>query len=106
MPTEEDLEEPQSTSLLEEASRFLEDPTIRDAPLEKKVAFLESKGVKADEIETLLGVAKQEHTIAELEEVAERAWPTASKQHAVQQLQFYAVMAAHQKHMTDNPRHL
>ncbi|KAF2277688.1 DUF726-domain-containing protein [Westerdykella ornata] len=53
--------QPDNQTLLKQASRFLEDPAIRDAPREKKVAFLESRGVKADDIETLLAPAKTEN---------------------------------------------
>ncbi|KAK5242313.1 hypothetical protein LTR16_008603, partial [Cryomyces antarcticus] len=31
-------------SLLDQASKFLEDPTIQGAPTDRKIAFLESKG--------------------------------------------------------------
>ncbi|KAL9632833.1 MAG: hypothetical protein Q9164_005066 [Protoblastenia rupestris] len=41
-------------SLLEKASRFLEDDEIRDAPMEKKHRFLESKGLSPSDIELLL----------------------------------------------------
>jgi hypothetical protein len=75
-PTESDLDEPETTSLIDQAKRFLDDATIRDAPREKKVAFLESKGVGADDIETLLGAESQENRSVELEEAGERAWST------------------------------
>ena len=78
VPTEGDLEDSESTQLLEQASRFLEDPAIRDAPREKKVAFLESKGVGAEDIETLLGAATQEDNSMDLEAVGRRAWTTVS----------------------------
>lgn len=39
----------------EQAAKFLQDPSITDAPHEKKIAFLESKGVKREDIDTLLG---------------------------------------------------
>jgi hypothetical protein len=78
VPTEDDLEEAESISLLDQAKRFLDDSTIRDAPREKKVAFLESKGVSADDIETLLGAEPQEVHSSELEAVGERAWSTVS----------------------------
>jgi len=42
-------------ALLEQASRFLDDDSIRDAPREKKVAFLERKGIQGQEIQKLLG---------------------------------------------------
>ncbi|KAF1940675.1 hypothetical protein EJ02DRAFT_512980 [Clathrospora elynae] len=78
---------PASSQLLEQAQRFLEDPAIRDAPREKKVAFLESKGVRAGDIKTLLGekVDKamqiegsgfEEMEEVEVEEAGERAWAT------------------------------
>ena len=52
---------PASTSrqdLVEQASRFLEDESIRDAPTDRKVSFLESKGLNPDEIQQLLGVSR------------------------------------------------
>jgi hypothetical protein len=77
-PTEDDLEDLEGPSLLEQARRFLGDATIRDAPREKKVAFLESKGVSAEDIGTLLGTESQQKDYVELEEVGERAWSTVS----------------------------
>ena len=87
-PTEDDVaqqdgeeQHSEDTSLLEQASRFLDDPAIREAPRDKKIAFLESKGVGADDIKTLLGEDTQETSpveVEEAEEVAERAWPTVS----------------------------
>ncbi|KAL1792600.1 hypothetical protein ACET3X_009107 [Alternaria dauci] len=80
-PTEDDIQgedggeqPPQGSELLEQASRFLEDATIRDAPREKKVAFLQSKGVRTEDIETLLGKEPQENTHTDLEDVGQRAW--------------------------------
>ena len=85
VPTEEDVardesvdRKPQSSELLEQASQFLDDPTIRHAPRGKKVEFLESKGVRSEDIETLLGVAPQEDDHSVLEEAGERAWSTVS----------------------------
>ncbi|KAF1916805.1 hypothetical protein BDU57DRAFT_497801 [Ampelomyces quisqualis] len=78
-PTEEDLENSQNIDLLDQAKRFLDDATIRDAPREKKVAFLESKGVSADDIDTLLDAEVQEVHSSELEAVEERAWSTTEK---------------------------
>lgn len=43
--------------LLEQAEKFLQDPAIRDASLERKRAFLASKGIDSDEINQLLGQA-------------------------------------------------
>jgi hypothetical protein len=84
-PTEDDLEDSSSETLLDQASRFLDDATIRDAPREKKVAFLASKGVTAEDIETLLGDSAQEDSHTELEEAGERAWLTVSNQDPAQQ---------------------
>jgi hypothetical protein len=77
-PTESDLDEPESVSLLEQAKRFLDDSTIRDAPREKKVAFLESKGVSAEDIGTLLGEEISKEGYVDLEEAGERAWSSVS----------------------------
>lgn len=52
---------PASTSrqdLIDQASRFLEDDSLRDAPIDRKISFLESKGLKSSEIQQLLGVAR------------------------------------------------
>lgn len=85
-PTEDDVAQPEeeekhsteSSSLLEQAARFLDDPTIRDAPREKKVAFLESKGVSAEDIGRLLGEEEPERRPIEVEDVGDRAWSTVS----------------------------
>lgn len=85
IPTEEDLpsaegdgQRGERTELLEQASRFLDDPAIRDASREKKVMFLESKGVGAEDIEELLGATPQEEDVSGLEEAGERAWLSVS----------------------------
>ena len=67
-----------STGLLDQASRFLEDPNIRDAPREKKVVFLQAKGVSPEDIETLLGKAVQEDASLDLEAAGARAWSSVS----------------------------
>jgi hypothetical protein len=41
-------------SLMEQATRFLQDPSIQNAPREQKIAFLESKGLKREDMEVLL----------------------------------------------------
>ncbi|EFQ99246.1 peroxin 14/17 [Nannizzia gypsea CBS 118893] len=45
-------------TLLEQARRFLQDESISEASTDKKIAFLESKGLSNDEIHTLLGVSR------------------------------------------------
>ncbi|CAG8931425.1 unnamed protein product [Penicillium salamii] len=44
--------------LLDQASKFLEDESIRDAPQDRKVAFLESKGLNSEDIQQVLGVSR------------------------------------------------
>ena len=51
-------EEPSRTELIESAKKFLEEDEVKDATTDKKVAFLEGKGLKNEEIEQLLGVAR------------------------------------------------
>ncbi len=46
--------------LVERARKFLEEDSIRDAPRERKVAFLEKKGLSSEEIEQLLGSSEQQ----------------------------------------------
>ena len=59
------------TQLLDQAKRFLEDESIRDASRERKVAFLEQKGLQGDDIQTLLGPASTETTPSGEEDNAE-----------------------------------
>lgn len=47
-------------SLLNQATKFLQDDDIRDAPIERKTAFLESKGLTILEVEKLLAVSPSE----------------------------------------------
>lgn len=72
MSAEDDGELP-SPSLLEQASRFLDDATIRDAPREKKVAFLQSKKVASEDIERLLGPAADGSASPVVEEAGDQA---------------------------------
>ena len=51
-PSQSIASEPPS---LEQAEKLLEDDSMRDAPHERKVEFLQSKGLQADDIEKLLG---------------------------------------------------
>lgn len=56
---EQSSSEPQTReSVIEQAKRFLEEDEVRDASTDKKIAFLESKGLKSDEIQQLLGVTR------------------------------------------------
>ena len=47
---------PARLSLVEQASKFLEDKSIKDAPVELKIKFLESKGLDRNQIVNLLGI--------------------------------------------------
>ncbi|KAJ5594896.1 uncharacterized protein N7459_001104 [Penicillium hispanicum] len=60
-PSSDDAPAPAPTSrqeLLDQASRFLEDESIRDSPTDRKVSFLESKGLNQEEIQQLLGLSR------------------------------------------------
>ncbi|KAL4978487.1 peroxisomal membrane anchor protein conserved region-domain-containing protein [Aspergillus desertorum] len=46
------------STLLEQASSFLQDESIRDAHTDRKISFLKSKGLTATEIKGLLGVSR------------------------------------------------
>ena len=46
-----------NTPLIEQAKRWLQEDSIREAPRESKVSFLEQKGLQGDDIQKLLGAA-------------------------------------------------
>ncbi|KAL4781599.1 peroxisomal membrane anchor protein conserved region-domain-containing protein [Aspergillus varians] len=46
------------STLIEQASKFLQDDSIRDASNDRKIEFLESKGLTAAEIDSLLDVSR------------------------------------------------
>ena len=48
--------------MLDAAIKFLKDPKVSDAPLAKRVAFLESKGLTSHEIQTALQLSQQQST--------------------------------------------
>lgn len=60
--------EQDGTTLLAQAAKFLEDPAIRDAPRDKKSAFLQSKGVNAEDIEKLLSSQPEEKAVVPSEQ--------------------------------------
>ena len=68
----------EGVSLLEQASKFLEDPSIRDAPRDRKASFLETKGLSKDEVEKLLGTEPEQDTSSKLLKEGEKAWPKVS----------------------------
>jgi hypothetical protein len=68
----------EGVSLLEQASKFLKDPSIRDAPRDRKAAFLETKGLSKDEVEKLLGAELEQDTSSKLLKEGEEAWSKVS----------------------------
>ncbi|KAF7172872.1 hypothetical protein CNMCM5623_004982 [Aspergillus felis] len=44
--------------LIEQARKFLQDDSLRDAPIDRKIAFLESKGLQSEEIDGLLSISR------------------------------------------------
>lgn len=58
-------EEPESREkIVSQAKQFLEEDEVRDASTDKKIAFLESKGLQESEIQELLGVTKNKEASA------------------------------------------
>ncbi|KAL4910025.1 peroxisomal membrane anchor protein conserved region-domain-containing protein [Aspergillus multicolor] len=73
------------STLLEQASSFLQDDSIRDAPTDRKIAFLESKGLTATEIDSLLGVSRNtEASSSDSSTEEDKSAPTSSTQAASQ----------------------
>ncbi|KAF4624943.1 hypothetical protein G7Y89_g13226 [Cudoniella acicularis] len=57
--TEKPASEPENrAAVLEQARKFLEEEEVKDATTDKKIAFLETKGLKNEEIQELLGVSR------------------------------------------------
>lgn len=81
-PTKQASHEPRA-SLIEKASKFLEDDSIRDAPIERKKLYLETKGLRESEINELLEIqqtpeaAVMEDYGIERQEASQRPIPTA-----------------------------
>ena len=67
-------------TVIEQAKKFLEEDEVRDASTDKKVAFLESKGLQGDEIQKLLGVTRNQEATASPSQVS------SSQQEAYEQL--------------------
>ena len=59
-PTEGDTEPqpPSRDALIEQAKKFLEEDEVRNASTDKKISFLEGKGLSSEEIQSLIGVAR------------------------------------------------
>lgn len=60
-PTEGDSEtqSPNRESLIDQAKKFLEEDEVRNASTDKKISFLESKGLNNEEIQSLIGITRQ-----------------------------------------------
>jgi hypothetical protein len=58
-------EPPSRETIIEQARKFLEEEEVRDATTDKKIAFLESKGLHKEEIQTLLGVTRNDDATSE-----------------------------------------
>ncbi|OJI86099.1 hypothetical protein ABZX51_002295 [Aspergillus tubingensis] len=71
-PTSDDTSR---SALIEQAAKFLEDESIRDAPTDRKVTFLQSKGLREDEINTLLGISSTPKASDTTEEEEKTASP-------------------------------
>lgn len=51
-------EETSRETVIAQARKFLEEDEVRNSSTDKKITFLESKGLRSEEIEALLGVAR------------------------------------------------
>ena len=51
-------EEESRETVIAQARKFLEEDEVRDASTDKKIAFLESKGLRNEEIQELLGITR------------------------------------------------
>ncbi|PKX99101.1 peroxisomal membrane protein PEX14 [Aspergillus novofumigatus IBT 16806] len=56
-PSPSSDETPRSV-LIEQARKFLQDDSLRDAPIDRKITFLESKGLRSQEIDSLLAISR------------------------------------------------
>ena len=56
-------EAPSRTALLDKASKFLGDDEIREASSERKISFLEGKGLTNEEIQKLLGLSRNKQDV-------------------------------------------
>jgi hypothetical protein len=51
---------PSRETVIEQAKKFLEEDEVRNSSTDKKIAFLEGKGLRQEEIEGLLGISRNE----------------------------------------------
>lgn len=57
-PAEADPTSSDKEVTIEQAKRFLQDDEVKNATTDKKIAFLESKGLQSDDIQQVLGVTR------------------------------------------------
>lgn len=62
-PTEEEKTSPSEPppsreTVIEQAKKFLEEDEVKNASTDKKITFLESKGLRSSEIQQLIGVSR------------------------------------------------
>lgn len=76
--TEQEQRSEPRASLIENASEFLKDESIRDAPIERKRIFLESKGLTEPEIDNLLEMQHPHEAAAMEDDGIERQDPSRS----------------------------
>ncbi|TGO34994.1 hypothetical protein BHYA_0174g00190 [Botrytis hyacinthi] len=74
------------TAILEQARKFLEEDDVKNASTDKKIAFLESKGLEGDDIQELLGVSRNDEatntSISEVKSSEQRAQPQPLSRHS------------------------
>lgn len=63
-------------TMIEQARKFLQEDDVRNATTDKKIAFLESKGLLPEEIKTLLGVTRNEEASSTSPQVRSSPWPS------------------------------
>lgn len=83
-PAYEEKPPPSRATLLEQAAKFLEAEDVRDAPTERKIAFLESKGLTNEEIHKLLGISRNTDPVTRPIAPAKPADPKVCKQSSLQ----------------------
>ena len=87
-------ESPSRETIIEQAKKFLEEDEVRDASTDKKVVFLESKGLQNEEIQDLLNITMNPEASSEVDP------PFLSKNHHTKPSRL------HDHNLPNNPRHL
>jgi hypothetical protein len=57
-------EPPNRETVIEQAKKFLEEDEVKNESTDKKIAFLESKGLQNEEIQDLLGITRNPEATA------------------------------------------